>query len=124
MAQKDFIKGLERKGVAVETIGIVKDHFTNQTDLAKASVKELQGIGLSKEAAEELLAKLGKRERAGKARPRPRPPRRGGRTGRRPSPRRRSSSRSPTRARGIPRSRSSCSGGARRSSCSCPRGSY
>jgi len=67
MAQKDFIKGLERKGVAVETIGIVKDHFTNQTDLAKASVKELQGIGLSKEAAEELLAKLGKRERAGKA---------------------------------------------------------
>ena len=30
MAQKDFIKGLERKGVDAGTIDVVKDHYHNQ----------------------------------------------------------------------------------------------
>jgi len=62
MAQKDFIKGLERKDVPSETIDIVKDHYSNQPELKKATVQELVDIGLAKEAAEELLNKLGKKE--------------------------------------------------------------
>ncbi|MCX6650090.1 MAG: DNA-directed RNA polymerase subunit A'' [Methanomassiliicoccales archaeon] len=64
MAKKDFIKGLERKGVPVDTIDVVKDHYSGQTELVKASVKDLVDLGLSKEAAEELLTKLGKKTAA------------------------------------------------------------
>jgi len=64
MAQKDFIKGLENKGVPAETIDIVKDNFSSQDALKKASVKELEEAGLSKGAAEELQTKLGKRPAA------------------------------------------------------------
>ncbi|MCG7840914.1 MAG: hypothetical protein MIO87_03270, partial [Methanomassiliicoccales archaeon] len=62
MAQKDFIKGLQRKEVPEETIELVKDHYSNQTDLGKASVKDLVDIGLSEESANVLLTKLGKKK--------------------------------------------------------------
>ena len=64
MAQKDFIKGLENKGVPAETIDIVKDNYSSQDALKKASVKELEEAGLSKGAAEELQTKLGKKPAA------------------------------------------------------------
>jgi DNA-directed RNA polymerase subunit A" len=64
MAQKDFIKGLETKGVPAETIEIVKDKYSSQDALKKASVKELEDAGLSKGAAEVLQTKLGKKPAA------------------------------------------------------------
>lgn len=67
MAQKDFINALEKKGVPTGTIDIVKEKYTNQTDLVKAPVKDLMDIGLDKEAAEDLLTKLGKKEKATRA---------------------------------------------------------
>jgi DNA-directed RNA polymerase subunit A" len=67
MAQKDFISGLEKKGVPEATIDIVKERYTKQTDLLKASVSELVDIGLSKEEAEDLQTKLGKKERPARA---------------------------------------------------------
>ncbi len=62
MAQKDFIKGLQRKEVSEETINLVKNHYSNQTDLGKAPVKDLVDIGLSEESADVLLTKLGKKK--------------------------------------------------------------
>ena len=64
MAQKDFINGLLRKGVPQETIDLVKDDYSNQPDLVKASLDELVEAGLTKEAAEELQALLGKKTAA------------------------------------------------------------
>ncbi|MDD1771345.1 MAG: DNA-directed RNA polymerase subunit A'' [Methanomassiliicoccales archaeon] len=61
MAQKDFIKGLQRKEVPEDIIDVVKDHYSNQTDLGKATAKDLVGVGLSEEQADVLLNKLGKR---------------------------------------------------------------
>ncbi|HNX47389.1 MAG TPA: DNA-directed RNA polymerase subunit A'' [Methanomassiliicoccales archaeon] len=67
MAQKDFINALEKKGVPMDTIDIVKEKYTNQTDLVKASVSDLVELGLDKEAAEDLQTKLGKKEKPTRA---------------------------------------------------------
>ena len=64
MAQKDFIKGLQRKEVPEDIIDVVKDHYSNQTDLGKATAKDLVGVGLSEEQANVLLNKLGKKTSA------------------------------------------------------------
>ncbi len=72
MAQKDFIMGLERKGVPAETIEVVKGRYGNQSELLKATVKELVDIGLTEQAAEELHAKLGKKDASAKKKAAPR----------------------------------------------------
>jgi DNA-directed RNA polymerase subunit A" len=61
MAQKDFIKGLQRKGVPEEVIVLVKDHYRNQSDLGKAAPEELVEIGLNEEQAADLLGRLVKK---------------------------------------------------------------
>ena len=72
MAQKDFIKGLEKKGIDPATIDMVKDHYHNQAELKAASVKDLTDIGLEEEAAQDALSKLGKKESAPKKKAAPR----------------------------------------------------
>ncbi|HSA35028.1 MAG TPA: DNA-directed RNA polymerase subunit A'' [Methanomassiliicoccales archaeon] len=67
MAQKDFINALEKKGVPMDTIDIVKEKYTNQTGLVKASVSDLVDLGLDREAAEDLQTKLGKKEKPTRA---------------------------------------------------------
>ncbi len=122
MAQKDFINALEKKGVPADTIDIVKEKYTNQTDLVKASVSDLVDIGLDKEAAEELLTKLGKKEKATRA------PAKAKTASRRKADKKQPEPAAPvvyeilTRARSTRPSRTSCSRSARTSSCSCPGG--
>jgi len=61
MAKKDTLKALESRNISPEVAELLLTKYNTLSAISSASIEELIGIGLSEEAAESALAKIGKR---------------------------------------------------------------